>query len=260
MRKKKTKKHGIIYVIVIVIALIAIVAISGGNSKDEPQSEMSLGVPEQNNSYNSTQDQSSESWEITHNNITVWKNSIGSVWMQGIVAVKNTGDTDLYCHSGKFDIENADGTLAATEDLVSVYPSVVAPGEIAYYYCATKFENGDPEASYTIVPNLDIEKAKVDIIRYATSEFQLQENSYGYIDVLGRIENTHTETDGMPEVCVILFDKNDLPIGILFTFGDEFSPGEKQGIDASGISLPDDVSLEDVARFEVYSYPVQYQF
>ena len=58
------------------------------------------------------------SCEIVYNDLVLWKDTIDTTWGCGFVGVKNTGSTNLFMESGRFDIENSDGTLATTEDYI----------------------------------------------------------------------------------------------------------------------------------------------
>ena len=75
-----------------------------------------------------------------------------------------------------------------------------------------------------------------------------------------RIENTSAEDVSMPKVAAILFASNGDPLACMMTYGDELAPGEKQGVKASALSYPPDISATDVASYEIYAYPEQFQF
>lgn len=212
---------------------------------------------------NTTEPQSEESvsYEVTQNNMKLYTNSIGTVWMYGIVEVTNTGNTDLYMSSGKFDIEDANGSLVASKSMVSVYPDLIAPGEKAYYIESTTMDDLDVSATYTIVPKVSAEKSKLDLIRYPVTDVTLKNDTFSGIKAIGRIENNTDKEESMVYVVVILYDENDNVIGHLFDIiTDDVAPGEKTGFEASSLSLPDDVTVEAVSRYEVYAYPYQLQF
>lgn len=68
-------------------------------------------------------------YEVTYTNAKVWTNSLGTPWVQTIVEITNTGDTDLYLSSGAYDLEDSSGALVTARTMVSAYPNVIVPGE-----------------------------------------------------------------------------------------------------------------------------------
>lgn len=200
-------------------------------------------------------------YEITYTSAQTWTNSIGTTWVQTIIEVTNTGTSALYLSSGAYDLEKPDGSLVASSSLVSVYPTVINPGEKAYYYEETTLDSGEPGEQLTVVPRIDAEEAKVETIRFALSDITLSDGKYGGVDVLGRIENTSTEVQNMVYIAVVLFDSNDKPIGLIFTIlSDEIAVGTKVGFEASSLALPENVTTETIARYEAFAYPLQMQF
>ncbi|MCR5636097.1 MAG: FxLYD domain-containing protein [Clostridiales bacterium] len=200
-------------------------------------------------------------YEITYNNIMLYKDSLGTVWMQGIVEVTNTGNTNLYMSSGQFDLEDENGKLIDTKDYVNVYPQVIAPGEKAYYYEETTLDGIDENASVKIAPRVKAEKAKVDQILFKSFDESLKDKQFGGLELTGRVENTSSDECSYAQIVVILFDSNDKPIGVLTdTILDTVAPGEKLGYKATSFSLPDSITSSVVARYEIYAYSYQYQF
>lgn len=242
--------------------LITTLLMSGCVSADIDANETQPNVRQNENMTAKNDDVSEEqvSYEIVHNNLTLWKNSIDTTWGRGFVGIKNTGNVNLYLSSGKFDIENPDGTLATTKDYINVYPQVITPGETAYYYMCTTMEELSLETEYKIVPKVDAKKATVELIRYGVSEVSIVDSSFLGVEVVARIENTGSETESMPKVAAILFDADGNPISCMMTYGDEFAPGEKQGVKATELSSHPDVTSSAVASYEIYAYPEQYQF
>ena len=48
--------------------------------------------------------EATEAFEVLDSNVTLWKNSIGTIWGQLIVEVQNTGTAPLYLTSSDFDL------------------------------------------------------------------------------------------------------------------------------------------------------------
>jgi hypothetical protein len=209
----------------------------------------------------SSQSSDDAAYETTYSNARTYKNSIGTVWVQSIFVVTNTGATPLYLSSGAYDLEDESGTLVKSRSLVSVCPNVINPGEKAYYYEETTIDISDA-IDVTILPRADVKVAKVDCIRYPITDVSLSEGSFGSgIKVLGRIENNTDTDESLVNIAIILFDSNDVPIGVIHTFLTEYlDAGAKIGFEASSFSFPDDITVDSVARYEVYGYPTQMQF
>ncbi|MBO5023605.1 MAG: hypothetical protein J6D11_04790 [Clostridia bacterium] len=199
-------------------------------------------------------------YEVISNTCKLGVNSIGTVWIEGIVVVENTGTTNLYLKSGKFDIEDSEGHLVATEDYISVYPTVIAPGEKAIYYGSFSLDNGDVNAEYKIVPNISADKAKVPIERLAVSDFSISEDKYGYIKAIGRVENTTEEEQSLYTVATIMYDANENVIGVMYTYPDKLAPGAKTSFEMSNMVNYNKISFSDIARYEVIAYTYQLQF
>jgi hypothetical protein len=186
---------------------------------------------------------------------------LGTVWVQSIIEIKNTGTSSLYLSSGAYDLEDEDGNLIKSSSLVSVYPDVIDPGEKAYYYEETTIGELDDVMDLKILPRPDVKKAKIDHLRFALSDIALTDDQYGGIKIRGRVENTTDESHNLVYIVAILFDSNKIPIGRIFTIiMEDIPPGDKIGFEASSFSMPSDITTADVDSYEVFSYPTQFQF
>jgi len=201
-------------------------------------------------------------YEVTYQNAKLYKNSIGTMYVQIIFEITNTGTSRLYLKSGSCDLEDGNGKLIASKSYISVYPDVIDPGETAYYYDETTIDNLNDVIDLTIIPRPDVSKAKVDTIRFKISDEQFSPGSYNRgIKMMGRVENTTDKEQSMVYVAAILLDVNRIPIGQIFTIiMEDLKPGEKIGFEKNSLMLPDDVTLESVAYYIFYAYPNQYQF
>ena len=197
-----------------------------------------------------------------HYNARAWVNSIGTTWVQSVFEVKNTGTVPLYLSSGAYDLERADGSLVRSSSLVSAFPQVINPDESAYYYEETTLDDAPKDGKLVIIPRPDVRVAKVKHIRYPVTDFQLSEGSYGRgIKMMGRVENTSADKQNLVYVCAVFYDKNDDPIGVNFTIiMESMEPGSKIGFESSTLSLPDDITVDKIARYAVFAYPMQMQF
>ncbi len=182
-------------------------------------------------------------------------NSIGTSYITVVVPVTNTGNTNLFLSASTMDIEDANGSLAASLSLVGVYPQIIQPGETAYYYEDTLY-NGTETANLTVVPHVKAEKATVDCIRFALSDLQVSDNNFGGSSIIGRVENTSNEEQSMIYVIANLFNSDGKLLEQGFTILDgSLTPGDKIGFKMSVDSLP-----TDIATYDVFAFPYQFQW
>ena len=119
-------------------------------------------------------------YEITDCRAKTWTNSIGTVWVQTIVEITNTGTTNLYLSSGSYDLEDASGNLIGSKTMVSAYPSVLAPGEKGYMYEETILDD-TTDGELIVLPREDIEEAKVELIRFPVTDTKISNGNYGRV-------------------------------------------------------------------------------
>lgn len=200
--------------------------------------------------------------EITYSNVTAYTNSIGTTWIQTIFEVTNTGTVDLYFSSGSYDLENQDGSLVASRTMVSVYPNVVSPGEKAYYYEETILDNYSGDGSdLVLLPRISVKDAKIENIRFPVTDITISDDSYLGIKTMGRVENTSSEDESMVYIAIVFYDENNQPIGLDFTILMEvLAAGDKIGFETTALSLPPSVTVDSVASYEAFAYPLQFQF
>lgn len=260
--KKPIFKKWWFWLIIVAVVIVVIAIIAGGNDSTETQPVATTVSATQADDITTvtTQATAKESYEIGDGVIRTYKDSIGSKWITVGVPVTNNGTTNLYLPSATIDIEDVSGALVKTLELVSAYPEVIAPGETAYYYEETTVDEELPSAEeLTSILHASIKKATVDLIRFDTSEISVKDSTYYDVEVTGRVENTSQEAESFTYVSATLYDADGKFLAVVFTIiDDELAPGEKIGFSAT--SLSSDVSASDVASYDVYAYPQQYQF
>lgn len=203
--------------------------------------------------------QENGAYEITYSNAYTYTDSIGSVWLQVITEIQNTGTTDLYLSSGSYDIEDNSGKLIASEEMVSTYPDVISPGEKGYMYDETILDTA-VEGELSVIPRPSVKTAKVDNTRLNVTDVEVSPGKYGGMQALGRVENTSNKPSTTTYIALVLFDENDTPLGLMFTIlTDQIGAGEKRGFEISGTTLPDAVA-EKAAKYMAYAYPWTVQF
>lgn len=238
---------------------------TGSFTNSPPQTQNPPATPSQGeeSTPTSTPDamQKAVDYEITYSSAKTYTNSIGTTWVQAIFEVTNTGTGPLYLSAGSYDLEDESGALVASKTMVSVYPDVIDPGEKAYYYEESTLDDVEGGIELTILPRADAKEAKIDNIRFSVSDFSLSEDSFSRIKMMGRVENNSDEVQNMIYIAAILFDSDNKPIGQIFTIlSEELAVGDKIGFEGSAFSLPKDVTMDAVARYEVFAYPLQFQF
>ncbi len=262
--------------LLVVLALLLIVGMlnpseekdTGSSSSAAPSSSAadsasdtdSASEPVQEESSSQEEDSEEADYNVPYTKAIAYTNSIGTVWVQVIVEIENTGSSDLYLSSGSYDLEDASGGLIASRTAVSTFPDVIKPGEKAYMYEETTLDSA-VDGEITVVPRVDASKAKVGCIRFDVTDFSISTDSYGKLKGMGRVENTSEEASSMTYIVVILKGADGNPIGQMFTIlTDELKAGDKIGFEMSAFSLPDDVTMDSVADYEVFAYPMQMQF
>lgn len=230
------------------------------NSPDAGNSEQSTTVPSAETP-KPAQNGDTEAHEIVYSTAEAYKNSIGTVWVQAVVQIKNTGSVPLYLDASSMDIENAEGKLIKTLGMCSVYPQVIAAGETALIVEQTTLDSDPGDGELKVIAHYEAKKAKVDCIRLTVSEEELTEDQFFGLKMKGRVENNTTEAQKLVYVVANLYDANDRAIGQLTTIlTNELKSGEKVGFELSTLSAPDSLTKDSVARFEVFAFPFQYQF
>ncbi|MCL1824050.1 MAG: FxLYD domain-containing protein, partial [Oscillospiraceae bacterium] len=200
-------------------------------------------------------------FEITYSNVHVYKNSIGTIRAYTIFEVTNTGDVPLYLSSGSLDLEDENGTLIKSQSLVSCFPDVIETGEKGYYYDDSTIDKLDAVQDLVVLPRPDVKKAKIDNIRLEMSDLELFDKQYFGTYCSGRVINNTDEEQNMVYIYIVLFDSSNNPIGVLFTIlSENIKVGDKIGFEASGLSLPDNITANSVHNFKAYAYPMQFQF
>ena len=206
-------------------------------------------------------EQKNLAYDVVYTKGTVYTNSIGTTWLQAIVQIENTGNTALYVDSSSLDAENAEGKLVETMTYVSGYPVVLNPGETTLIVEETTLDSNPGVDTLTIIPHLSISEATVECIRFEVTEESLSEGTYGGIEMMGRVKNTSEKVENMVYVVANLFDADHHGIGQLFTIlSNDLNPDEKIGFTLTALSSPDSLTLDSIASYELFAFPLQFQF
>lgn len=200
-------------------------------------------------------------YDVTYQYFNAFDNGYGKAEYQAIIEIQNTSAGNLYLGTATFDIYDRSGNIVASESFISRDPSVIAPGEKGYYYSNGGYLDNVPMGDYVLRPTINVEPTNLSATRLAVSGTSIKTTSFGKnIDVLGTITNNTAESEGLLWVVIVLFDNNNLPIGIYGTNILDVNAGSTVGFEAEGWHLPEYITINDVARYEVIATPTQYQF
>ena len=236
---------------------------AGGTETAAPAAETAASGAEAPASGDSEAASSTVSYEISYQSVKAWTNSFGTNKVQIIVEITNTGSAPIYLSSGAYDLEDASGTLLASESMLAFYPHVLAAGEKGYIYEAETLD-ADADTELVLSPAVEAVAATVDLIRCPVTDIALSDDENGNIKVTGNIENTSGEDGSSVYIALVMYDADDLPIGLVYTsltsdIINEFNSGAPMGFEMTSWSLPEGVTAASVASYTVYAYPYQHQ-
>lgn len=185
----------------------------------------------------------------------------GSTKYQSIIEIQNTSSGNLYLGNATFDIYDRSNNIVASETLIFADPDVIAPREKGYFYSNGGYLDNVPMGDYFMRPTIKVEKTSLQAIRFPVSGTSIKTTSFGKnISVVGKVTNDSDKNESILWIDVVLFDKNNIPIGIYGTNILDFNSGKTIGFEAEGWHLPNHIKSSDVERYEVIAAPHQYQF
>ena len=197
-------------------------------------------------------------YELGEATIDTWTNSIGSNWMKIAVPITNTGTADLYLDDISVDIESSTGKLLETKSMISGYPEYIKPGETGYYYIDTTRSFTDTDVK--VVPHCNAEKATNDVLRYKITDVSITADPTYGVNIMGRVENTTSKKGSIDTIAACLFDANGKLICVAFTYlENDLAVGDKVGFSMTPFGFRS-FGPEDVASYEVYGYPTQFNW
>ncbi len=203
-----------------------------------------------------------ESYKITYSSLTSYLNSFDEPCFIAIVEVMNTGNVSLYLDANSFDIEDANGSLIATETLISNCPDVIAPGEKGYLYLSFygEYPEGtDVNQKFTLKPDLKIRAATAEPVEYRVYDVKINQSTYGDPEILGRVENTTKEDDSLFYIQAVLYDSSGKPLAITGTNLTDFKAGSTRSFDIN-FMFTRNVDFSKVVSYKVIARRAHYQF
>ena len=205
------------------------------------------------------------SYEISDTSFEYYTNSIGSVEFYGIVEVTNTGTSNIYLHDCVFDLEDNDGHLLQSENMISACPDIIAPGEKGYFYNNIGSTYIDKSVSLDnglrLVPSYKIEKATGVVVDYDVTDTAVREADYGLgVKATGRITNNTEEDCGLLYVEIIYYNSDGKVIAISGTNVTDLSAGTTKSFEDFAMFANDSLTINNVANYKVIARKSYYQW
>lgn len=245
------KKH-LSLILIFCLLLTCLAACSDG--KDEttvpvPQtttapSESDEETTDESTSETTIEPTQEEDYSIAYASVTTHEDGQGNTWLNVMVGYTNDSETPLlldYC-----DISvDADGEAFLTLTDVAAFPSVIAPGETGYYFEQVCVDVPD-DAILGLIFDPAISPCE-ERAYFPVSDVLVLDAAFG-IEVSGMVE-VPAETNGLVEICAILFDANGQPVTVLYDYVD----AAETAFILSGDRLPEGMTAEDFSDCVVYA-------
>ena len=170
-------------------------------------------------------------------------------WSFYVQAIKNDSNTPIYVKDAKYEMNDKDGHLIKAEDVLSVTPNIIEPGETGYIY--EDYMSCDKPSSQVGQPTIKYEVKAIDEHsmrdKFILSDTSITTN-FGH-QLTGRVTNNTGEHQGWVEVTVLFFDENNKMVDWDHSNIMDLSAGDTKSFDTGGSE-----SYEKY-RYEVYVEP-----
>ncbi|MBR2524725.1 MAG: FxLYD domain-containing protein [Clostridiales bacterium] len=207
------------------------------------------------------------SYEITDTRFNYYTNSIGNLEYYGIVEITNTGSSYLYMDDCTFDLEDNDGHLLQSDNMIPSCPDVIAPGEKGYFYSSIGSSSIDDGVSLDngvkLVPSISVEVARGGasaIVEYDVSDTDLRTDDYNRPKVTGRVTNNTGKDNSYLYVNVLFYDSEGKIIAISGTTVTDLSAGATVSFECSTLFTDDSLTMDSIGSYEVIARDAYMQF
>lgn len=195
---------------------------------------------------------------VTYTAAVCYADGQGGVLTQLLCVVKNTGEETLVLESGSFVL--SDGQSRHYVSDVAAWPQVLRPGESGYfreYVSDLSFAEGaQPEVTPFLSSHAASDRESAAATRYEVVRSELRDSVYGGITLDGYVQYTGgSDSWGLCVVCV-LFDENDLPVGLICAVVDCPQKISAVHFDVGDFELPPNVKAAALGRYELFAYPI----
>lgn len=251
----------------LVISVFAGMAMASSSSNNTKETGSVTISDDKETETTTTKAEEKAEYEITHTTFVHYTNAIDKEEYCGIVEIKNTGSTYIYLEDCTFDLEDDEGHLLQSDQMVSKGPDVIAPGEFGYFFNNGYIDDGvSMDKGVNLVPNFKVDvskKGKDAVVDYVVSDLDIRDNDYGMgIKVTGRVtNNTSEDTNSIGvKIIVVFFDSNGEILDVGFTYPDEMAAGAKVSFEVSTMAGNTNVSKDNVADYKVIARSTSMQF
>ena len=139
-----------------------------------------------------------------------------------------------------------------------MWENASSPAISARQSAAVPFRTAADSAIIQIAVLIHLYLLCLSLIHIYTAIF---DKEYGGIDVHGEVTNTSDVAHEYLDIMIVFFDSEGHSIGQAYDLISEtLQPGETRGFDISASDLPTTITTADIAKYQVYAFPEQYQY
>lgn len=191
-------------------------------------------------------------WAEAYAAVKTVKDMNGGVWGNVMIEIRNTGDTNISVASAHYDVEDPEGKLIHSNDVIA-YPAVIEPGKSGYIY--DEIILPDDSTDYVLIPKYDVVEYVGDAVWLDASDFRGETRFEGSFNFIGHIvNNTGADANGTM-VAVVIFGDDGHPFAVYSDYSwDCLKAGAQIGFDFGGDTWITGLKWEDVPKYAVYAY------
>ena len=178
-----------------------------------------------------------------------------------VVELLNISDEPLYLNAKSFDLEDTNGHLLQTDNMIGTAPDVILPGERGYLYnpLGTRIDVDTPNEDIVFIPQYSVKKATAVPHDYPYSDISFKTDAYGDYTMVGRVEND-TNEDMDVYATVVYYDTNGKCMGVTGTTIFDVGVGETQGFEISSFGLQNTFDPNAIGSYTLYMREHHIQF
>ena len=181
--------------------------------------------------------------EVTQIAVHLWENSIGTIWVHGVVEITNTGDTPIDIGDIQISVYDSDDNVVGTITFMMAVPGIISPGEKAYSCDSTILEKIDTaDIEVYAKANIDYDKTDKESQNLKVQKIEGSEGDWDSYMVVGEVVNTSDKKADDIRICIALFDENNnLVAGLRPNVDVTLNPGDSMAFEGSYPDLPNEI-------------------
>lgn len=178
---------------------------------------------------------------------------------EGIVEVDNTGSSNIYLTGTAFDIEDANGSLVQSDNMISCCPDVIKPGEKGYLYnqFGSSLDGVTEIDGLQLVPQYVVKTTSTTPDEYEVTDVSIKEDTFG-VKTVGRVTNNTDNDNSIMYVQVLYYDSDGNLLGISGTNVTDLIAGRTVSFEISGIGMSSDITVDRIANYKVIAQETFY--